>query len=42
MIDEMNKATESAEKAIDEALAFVADSNKRIAEMEAKAKSESD
>ncbi|MEN8260210.1 MAG: hypothetical protein ABFS02_06435 [Pseudomonadota bacterium] len=40
MINEMNKATESAEKAVDEALAFVAESNKRIAEMEAKAKNE--
>ncbi len=40
MIDEMSKATESAEKAIDDALAFVAKSNKRIAKMEAKVKSE--
>ena len=40
MINEMNKATRSAEKAIDDALAFVAASNKRIEEMEAKAKSE--
>ena len=40
MINEMNKATESAEKAIDDALAYVEASNKRIAEMEAKAKSE--
>lgn len=39
MIEEMNKATTSAEKAIDDALAFVEESNKRIAEMEAKAKS---
>ncbi len=38
MIDEMNKATKRAEKAIDQALAFVADSNKRIAEMEARAR----
>lgn len=35
MIDEMNKATESAEKAIDETLAFVSASNKRIRKMEA-------
>lgn len=35
LIDEMQKATERAEKAIDEALEFVAASNKRIAEMEA-------
>ncbi len=41
MINEMNKATESAEKAIGNVLMFVADSNKRIAEMEAKAKSAS-
>ena len=40
MINEMNKATRSAEKAIDDALAFVAASNKRIEEMEAKAKSD--
>ena len=40
MINEMNKATRKAEKAIDDALAFVAASNKRIEEMEAKAKSE--
>ncbi|MEN8166712.1 MAG: hypothetical protein ABFR65_04440 [Pseudomonadota bacterium] len=39
MINEMNKATKSAEKAIDDALAFVAASNKRIVEMETKAKS---
>ena len=38
MINEMNKATRNAETAIDDALAFVAASNKRIAEMEAKAK----
>jgi hypothetical protein len=40
MINEMNKATQKAETAIDDALAFVAASNKRIEEMEAKAKSE--
>jgi len=40
MIAEMNKATERAEQAIDDTLAFVKSSNKRIAEMEAKAKSE--
>ena len=40
MIDEMNKATQNAETAIDDALAFVAASNKRIKAMEAKAKSE--
>ena len=38
MINEMNKATRNAETAIDDALAFVAASNKRIAEMETKAK----
>jgi hypothetical protein len=38
MIGEMNKATGSAERAIDDALAFVEESNKRIAEMEAKAR----
>ena len=38
MIGEMNKATARAEKAIDEALAFVAASNRRIARMEAKAR----
>ena len=38
MLEEMNKATMSAEKAIDDAPAFVEESNKRIAEMEAKAK----
>lgn len=40
MIDAMNRATDNAEKAIDDALAFVAASNKRIKAMEAKAKSE--
>ncbi len=38
MINEMNKATRNAETAIDDALAFVAASNKRIAQMEKKAK----
>lgn len=38
MIGEMNKATARAEKAIDEALAFVAASNRRIARMEARAR----
>ena len=36
VIKQMEKATESAEKAIDETLKFVAASNKRIAKMEAK------
>ena len=40
MINEMNKATENAEKAIDDALAFVEASNKRIAAIEANAKRE--
>jgi hypothetical protein len=39
MINEMNQATENAEKAIDETLRFVEESNQRIAQMEAKAKS---
>ena len=34
MIDQMLKATERAENAIDEALSFVAESNERIAAME--------
>lgn len=38
MIEEMNKATERAGKAIDEALAFVAASSRRIARMEAGAR----
>lgn len=38
MIDAMNKATDKAEQAIDDALAFVAASNKRIKTMEAKAR----
>ncbi len=36
MIGEMNKATEKAENAIDDALSFVAESNKRIKAMELK------
>jgi hypothetical protein len=39
MIDEMNKATQHAEQAIDGALAFVAASNNRIIAMEAATKS---
>lgn len=35
LIDQLQKATESAEKAIDETLEFVAASKKRIAKMEA-------
>jgi len=35
MIEQMVKATERAEKSIDEALAFVEASNRRIAKMEA-------
>ena len=37
MIDQMNKTTAQASAAIDEALAFVEASNKRIAAMERKA-----
>lgn len=37
MIDQMNKATARASTAIDEALAYVEASNKRIAELERKA-----
>lgn len=37
MIDQMNKTTAQASAAIDEALAFVDESNKRIAAMERKA-----
>lgn len=37
MIDQMSKTTAQASAAIDEALAFVAASNKRIAAMERKA-----
>lgn len=40
MIEQMNQATESASKAVDDAIAFVAESNKRIKKMEAKAKRE--
>ena len=40
MINEMNKATANASKSIDEALAFVAASNKRISKMEAEAKNQ--
>ncbi len=36
MIDQMNKTTTQANSAIDEALSFVAASNKRIAAMERK------
>ena len=39
MIDQMLKATERAEKAIDDVLEYVAVSNQRIAEMEAQRKS---
>ncbi len=35
MIDEMNKATDRAETAIDNTLAFIAESNERIKKMEA-------
>ncbi len=38
MIDQMLKATDRAENAIDDAMAFVESSNKRIARMEAKHK----
>lgn len=38
MIDQMLKATDRAENAIDDAIAFVESSNKRIARMEAKRK----
>ena len=38
MIDPMLKATDRAENAIDDAMAFVESSNKRIARMEAKHK----
>lgn len=40
MIEEMNRASASAEKAIDEALGFVAESNKRIARLESKVKTQ--
>ena len=35
MIDEMNKATDRAETAIDNTLAFITESNERIRKMEA-------
>ncbi len=38
MIDQMNQATASAERAIDAALAYVAASNRRISDMEAEAR----
>lgn len=38
MIEEMNRVTANTEKAIDATLKFVADSNKRIARLEARAK----
>ena len=38
MIDEMNRASENAGKAIDDALSFVTKSNNRIARMESKVK----
>ncbi len=38
MIKQMNQATKNAEKSIDDTLIFVEASNKRIIEMEAKAK----
>ena len=38
MIEQMNQATANAEKAIEDALAFVAASNQRIAKMEAESK----
>jgi hypothetical protein len=38
MINQMLKATELAEQAIDDALDFVAESNRRIAEMEAQSR----
>lgn len=40
MIEQMNHATKRAEKAIDDMLTFVSESNRRISEMEAKAKQE--
>jgi hypothetical protein len=39
MIEQMNQATAKAETAIDDALIFVAESNARIAKMEAKKQS---
>lgn len=41
MIDKMNEATQNAEKKIDETLAFIYQSNVRIAEMEQAASEES-
>lgn len=38
MINQMNQATENAERSIDDALLFVAKSNKRIKKMEASAR----
>lgn len=38
MINEMNRASENAEQAIDDALEFIKKSNGRIARMEAKVK----
>lgn len=38
MIEQMNKATHSAEASIDETLQFVSDSNARIKEIESKHK----
>jgi hypothetical protein len=38
MIEEMNRVTANTEKAIDATLKFVAESNKRIARLEARAK----
>jgi hypothetical protein len=37
MIDQMNQATAGARKAIDDALAFILESHRRIAQMEAEA-----
>lgn len=37
MISEMNKATQNAENAIDDALSFIAESNERIKAMEQQA-----
>lgn len=38
MIEQMNQATKNAEKAIDEALSYVTESNRRIEKMEAEAR----
>lgn len=40
MIGQMNQASESAEKAIDDTLNFVTESNRRIAKMEAESQGE--